>query len=194
MLIENTINNEEIVHVEIQFPRSGIIILGDFNQLKTSRLQLNEGKCKELRIGFNRIAPQFDPILINNNPIEVIESPKILSLYVSSNLKWNDHIHEIIKKAQKRLLFLSQLKKSNIGTTELVQFYTVCIQPILEYASPIFHDSLTAYLSNDLEMIQKRALRMIFPWVPYDEALSVSGLQQLSARRQRFTDKLFHEI
>ena len=35
---------------------------------------------------------------------------------------------------------------------------------------------------------------MIFPWVPYDEALSVSGLQLLSARRQRFTDKLFHEI
>jgi hypothetical protein len=43
-------------------------------------------------------------------------------------------------------------------------------------------------------MIQKRALRIIFPWVPYDEALSVAGLQQLSTRRQRFTDKLFHEI
>jgi hypothetical protein len=43
-------------------------------------------------------------------------------------------------------------------------------------------------------MIQKRAMRIIFPWVPYDEALSVAGLQQLSTRRQRFTDKLFHEI
>ena len=72
-------------------------------------------------------------------------------------------IHEIIKKAQRRLFFLSQLKKSNIGTTKLIQFYTVCIRPILEYASPVFHDSLTAYLSNDLEMIQKRALRIIFP-------------------------------
>jgi hypothetical protein len=43
-------------------------------------------------------------------------------------------------------------------------------------------------------MILKRALRIIFPWVPYDEALSVAGLQQLSTQRQRFTDKLIHEI
>ena len=25
-------------------------------------------------------------------------------------------------------------------------------------------------------MIQKRALRIIFPWVPYDEALNIAGL------------------
>ena len=47
---------------------------------------------------------------INSNPIEDIESAMILGLYVSSNLKWNDHIQEIIKKAQKRLSFLSHLK------------------------------------------------------------------------------------
>ena len=43
-------------------------------------------------------------------------------------------------------------------------------------------------------MIQKRALRIIFPWVLYEEALSVAGLQKLSTRRQRHTDKLFYEI
>ena len=115
-------------------------------QAKANKFQLNEGKCKELRIGCNRNTPQFDPILINNNPIEVVECVKLLGLYVSNNLKWNNHIHEIIKKARKRLFFLSKFKKSNIGITELVQFYTVCIRPILEYASPVFHDSLTAYI------------------------------------------------
>ncbi len=34
---------------------------------------------------------------------------------------------------------------------------------------------------------------IMFPWVPYDEAL-VASLQQLNVRgRQRLTDKLFHE-
>ncbi len=86
------------------------------------------------------------------------------------------------------------MKRSNVGITELLQFYTICIRPILEYACPAFHDSLTIYLPNDLEMIQKRALRIIFPSVPYDEALNIAGLQQLNVRRQRLTDKLFNEI
>ena len=35
---------------------------------------------------------------------------------------------------------------------------------------------------------------IMFPWVPYDEALNIAGLQQLNVRRQRLTDKLFNEI
>ncbi len=97
------------------------------------------------------------------------------------------------RKHRKDYSFLSQLKRSNVGTTELLQFYTVCIRPILEFACSAFHDSLTTYLSNDLEIVQKRVLRIMFPWVPYDEALNIAGLQQLNVRRQRLTDKLFNE-
>ena len=60
---------------------------------------------------------------------------------------------------------------------ELIQLYTICIQPILEDASPVFHDRLTTYLSNDLEMIQKRALMIMFSWVLYDEALGVPAFK-----------------
>ncbi len=59
--------------------------------------------------------------------------------------------------------------------------HTVCICPILEYACPAFHDSITTFLSNDLAMIQReRALRKMFPWVPYDEALNIAGIHQLN--------------
>jgi hypothetical protein len=33
-------------------------------QGKANKFQLNQGKCKELRIGFNLNTPQFHPILI----------------------------------------------------------------------------------------------------------------------------------
>ena len=56
-------------------------------QANANKFQLNERKCKELRICFNRNTPQFDPILINNNPIEVVECVKLLGLHISSNLK-----------------------------------------------------------------------------------------------------------
>ena len=39
-------------------------------QAKANKFQLNEGKCKELRIGFNRNTPQFDPILIDLSPFK----------------------------------------------------------------------------------------------------------------------------
>jgi hypothetical protein len=86
------------------------------------------------------------------------------SLNVSYNLKWNGHIDVVMKKARKRLYSLSQLKRS--GLSELIQFYCTCIHPITEYACPVFHDSIPAYLAQELESVQKLAMRIIFPFRP----------------------------
>ena len=45
-------------------------------QALANKFQLNKGKCKELPIEFNRSTTQFDPILINSNPIEAFECAK----------------------------------------------------------------------------------------------------------------------
>ena len=164
------------------------------SQSEANKFQMNEGKCKELRIGFSKLISQFEPIKIHNNPLGVVKSAKILGLTLSDDLKWNEHVQQIVKKARKRLYCLTQLKRSNVGTKELLQFYMTCIRPITEYACPAFHNSLTNYLSNDLESIQKRALRIIIPWTSYSEALSIVGLQPLYARRQELTESLFRDI
>jgi hypothetical protein len=91
---------------------------------------------------------------VSDIPLEVVSCAKIIGLTVSSNLKWNDHIRQTIVKARKRLYFLTQLKRAKVGIDELVPFYSTCIRPILEYACPVFHNSLSNYFSNDLEMIQ----------------------------------------
>ena len=65
----------------------------------------------------------------------------------------------------------------------VIQFYRTCIRPLTEYACPVFHDSLPKYLSEELERIQRRAMRIIFPFKPYQEALAQAGLETLSARR-----------
>jgi hypothetical protein len=136
----------------------------------------------------------FDPIIVNGEMLEVVDSAKILGLTVSNNLKWNNHIDRIISKARKRLYFLSQLKRARVGTKEIVLFFTTCIRPILEYESPVFHNGLTNYLSQDLERIQKRALRIILLWVSYEDALQSTGLRRLSHQRDGLSDKLFEEI
>jgi hypothetical protein len=97
-------------------------------------------------------------------------------------------------KARKRLYFLTQSKRSKVGIDKLVPFYSTCIRPSLEYACPVFHKSLSNYLSDDLEMIQKRAFRIIYPWTPYTDALTLTGLQNLSTIREKITNKLFEDI
>ena len=163
-------------------------------QALANKFQMNQSKCKELRIGFAKSNTYFEPIKINDASLDVVNSATILGLTISHDLKWNEHVSGLIKKARKRLYFLSQLKRSHLETRELTQFYITCIRPITEYACPVFHDSLTKYLSHDLEMIQKRAMRIIFPWVSYSDALSAAGLQSLGDRRQELTDKLFQDI
>ena len=157
--------------------------------------QLNETKCKELRINFStKNNTSFDPVVVNDKPIELVATAKILGLNVSSDLKWNSHIDSIIKKAQKRLYSLSQLKRSGLGTRGLVQFFCTCIRPITEYTCPVFRDSLPAYLSNELERVQKRAMRIIFPFGLYNESLVESNVNKLSDRRQELVDKLFKDV
>ena len=58
-----------------------------------------------------------------------------------------------------RLYFVRQLKKSHVATRELLLFYITCIRSILEYGSPVFHQALPSYLSEDLERLQKRAMK-----------------------------------
>ena len=117
----------------------------------------------------------------------------LLSSTLSSNLKWN-HVDEIVKKSRKRLYCLSQLKRSGLKPPELIQFYRTCTRPITEYTSPVFHDCLPAYLSKDIESIQRRAMRISFPSLSYKEALDEAGLISLSVRRQSLTNKLFTEV
>ena len=75
-----------------------------------NRVKLNNDKCKELRISFARTQPEFQPILVNGQELEVVKSAKLLGITVTSNLSWNEHVDDIVKKASKRLYFLVQLK------------------------------------------------------------------------------------
>jgi hypothetical protein len=65
--------------------------------------------------------------------------------------------------------FLTQLKRAKVGCLELVQFFKSCIRSLIEYACPVYHDGLPTYLSRDLETIQRRAMRIIYPTESYED-------------------------
>ena len=65
-------------------------------------------KCKELRISFATHKPDLPPLMACGNALEVVDSTKLLGVTISSNLTWNLHVAEVIKKTLKRLYFLLQ--------------------------------------------------------------------------------------
>ena len=67
----------------------------------------NNNKCKELRISFAKQEAEFDPIVVNGKALECVQSAKLLGVTISSDLRWNNHVNEIvneIEQIQKRAL------------------------------------------------------------------------------------------
>ena len=97
-------------------------------------------------------------------------------------------------KASKRLYLLKQLKRANVDTNSLNKFYCACIRSVLEYACQAFHSGFPNYLSKEIEQIQKRALRIIYPYVDYREALEMGNLERLNDRRRNYVENCFVKL
>ena len=123
-------------------------------------------KCKELVIDFRR-ENNLDTVSLEANGIafEIVKSSKILGVTVRNDLKWNGHVDDITMKASGRIYLLKQLKRAGIDRKSLILFYCACIRSVLEYACQAFHTNLPAYLSDQIERVQKRVLRILFPEV-----------------------------
>ena len=131
-------------------------------------------QCKEMCISFLQYCP-FPPAPI------LVGSSLMLAVYLSDNLTWNEHVIHIVKKGSKRLYAIRALKKCGLTDRQLVLVYCSIIRSVLEYASPAWA-GLTHYLSDQIESIQKRALKIIFPSLCYEDALKKSGLILLCQR------------
>ena len=138
-----------------------------------NKFQLNPSKCKEFVVSFKRNEPNFSPISINESQIERADKLSILGLTITKDLKWNDHVEKIVNKASQRIYLLKQLRRFGLGAGDLKCFYVASIRSILEYSCQVFHYGLPQYLSDVIERIQKRALRIIYPQLSYQDALDM---------------------
>ena len=73
---------------------------------------------------------------------------KLLGVHIDSNLKWSSNINFIYSKASSRLYFLKLLKRSGACIDDMLHFYNSVIRPVLEYACPVWHNSLTTDQSD----------------------------------------------
>ena len=72
--------------------------------------------------------------------------------------------------------------------------YICVVRPVLEYACPVWHTNLPKYLSENIEIVQKRALKAIFPGESYSDILNNIGIGTLKERRDYICEKYFRNM
>lgn len=159
---------------------------------------INYKKTKELILGNLKKHTVIPPLIIGGHPIERVSCFKLLGVTITDDLRWEVHIESISSKVNSRLYFLKQLKRAGLSTDDLRCFYTTVVRPVLEYACVVWHHGLTRAQCDQLEALQKRAIRIIYgPIVvsmPYNSALYFSNLDALGYRRASIGKSFFKEI
>ena len=76
---------------------------------------------------------------------------------------------------------------ASFGTSvaDLKEIYISFVRSILEHLAPVWHNSLSVEKSQDLERVQKSALRIMLgkKYTSYSRALLLTGLDSLEKRR-----------
>ena len=96
-------------------------------------------------------------------------------------------------KACKRLYLLRVLKRAGVPPDHFITIYCSLVRSVLEYACQVWISSVQSHLEQQLECVQKRALRIIFPGSNYETALCRGSTPRLSERRLCLCNKTFEK-
>ena len=190
---------EDTTAVEI-LPRNSIsyinMVANDVYRFSAlHKMKLNPAKCKEVVINFMAY-PNFSvrPTCIGDSVAECVKSSKLLGVYIDNDLQWNSCIDYIVKKSSKKLYSLRLLKRSVVEPENILKVYLSTIRPVLEYAIQIWQ-SISDYLSDKVESIKRRALRIIYPEAEsYGQSLRMAKLETLASRRISLCTKYMNNI
>jgi len=158
---------------------------------------VNFSKTKEIVMGPSSAISHLPLISVTSHQIERVTETKLLGIHLDCNLSWHPHVEAITSKATQRLYFLKQLKRAGLPHSQLLHFYITVIRPVLEYAVPVWHHLITKTQADNIEAIQKRAIRIIFSLtndVPYTSALYVANIPTLADRREQLSRKFFNSV
>ena len=119
-------------------------------------MKLNEKKTKNMIFNFTKKFQFTTDLKVNDKNIEIVKEAKLLGTYITDDLKWDKNTSEIVKKGFRRMQILNKSAKFTSNIYDLKK-----IRSILEQSAVVWHSRLTKKNTNDLERVQKVAVRII---------------------------------
>ncbi|XP_053722811.1 uncharacterized protein LOC128759684 [Synchiropus splendidus] len=77
-----------------------------------NNLELNAQKTVEMVMDFRRVTVSLSPLMLAGLAIPIVDSFCFLGTTITEDLKWEPTIRSLIRKAQQRMFFLRQAKKT----------------------------------------------------------------------------------
>ena len=105
---------------------------------------------------------------------ERVSSYKLLGVWHQGNLKWNRHVEEMVKKANKHIFSLRECRTAKLPQEVGLTCYLTEIRSVLEYGAAIW-GGLPEYLADEIESTQDRCLKIL--------GISRDNLKSLRERR-----------
>ena len=114
-----------------------------FNPDKSHTLTLSP-----LSLSLSVKLPSDNPfIYFINNPLEEVQSFKLLGLTLSPDLSWENHISKLASKASHQLSILHSVN-SFLGASELLFTDRTLIRSLMECCSPFWTSSPASHLAQ----------------------------------------------
>ena len=127
-----------------------------------NRMQLNASKTKEMLISFTRQVTVVLSILMNGEVVKRVTTAKLLSVIISSNLSWSEHMDFITSKGSQRIYSLCLLRRARASEDDILCLYKAFVRAVLEYACTVWHILLSTEQSDQIEHLQKSMPRASF--------------------------------
>ena len=155
------------------------------------KMILNAKKTKVMLFNFTDKYKFTTRLKLDNNALEIVTQAKLLGVLITDDLKWDANTELLVKKANMRMELLRKVSKFTSSIEDKRTIYILYIRSILEQSSVVWNSSLTAENSEDLERVQKAAVRIILGknCNNYEEALEKVNLQKLNERRNELSLK-----
>jgi hypothetical protein len=163
-----------------------------------NQMRINESKSKIMIFNKSRkydFPPEF--AFQNGEILECMEKTKLLGILLTPDLKWHANTREVYMKAMSKMWLLRRLKIVKLEPEIILDYYLKEIRPLAEHGVAIWNSGLTKGQINDLEKIQKVALKIILDenYTSYEVACTLFNIAPLNYRRTdlcaNFAIKLF---
>ena len=155
------------------------------------KMILNRKKTKVMIFNFTEKYKFTTRLVLNSETVEVVNKAKLLGVIITDDLKWEENTKYLVKKANSRMELLRKVASFTSSIEDKKTIYIQYVRSILEQSCVVWHSSLTQENCEDLERVQKSAIRIILgkSYENYEDGLKKVDLESLEDRRKNLSLK-----